>query len=140
MSNKRQGKQWEREGVAMLAEALGLIAFNNKNHNEAEIGTSGQFSRNLDAEGIDVWFKGIRPIDAQFKSLTLRKETVEIPVAPLEDLGEQGVLFTKIYKKRKVKRKVVGRYVTLRPELFMKLLKAYYAELIKQERESGNTG
>jgi hypothetical protein len=134
MSNKRQGSTWELEFIKMLAEELGLEAFDGSNYDTAEMGSARMFSRHLDGEGIDIWFRDERPADIQNKSFTTRTKEIKLPVESLERLGETGVVAFKVYRKKKVRRTVVGRYILLRPAFFFKLLKAYY-ELLRSRRD-----
>lgn len=135
MNVKRQGSNWERTVIKRIAQALGLNAFNSKNHNEAQIGSTRQFNTNDDAKGIDVWWKGNYPVDIQCKSTTVTTKHISLPVAPLERLGEKGVVLWQVLRKVNTKRKTEGCYVVMREDLFYKLLKTYYDELL---RESGN--
>lgn len=134
MNVKRQGSNWERMVVKKLSEFLGLKAFNNKNHYEAEIGTTRQFKPNDDAKGIDIWWKDEYPVDIQCKSTTVTTKHVSLPVAPLERLGNKGVVLWKVLRKVNTKRKTEGHYVVMRDELFYKLLKAYHNELLQSSR------
>lgn len=127
--NKVQGSNWERELIALIAEALGLEKFNNTNFNTAEVGSSRMFNRHLDAEGVDVWFKNLTDIHIQAKkTICSGINTKSIDISSLDRLmPREGlrILATKTTRKSSKREVTTGRYVTLPLEDFLLLLKLW---------------
>jgi hypothetical protein len=135
MPNVRtQGHKWERDVIDTWADKLNLVRFNRKNFSEAEIGSSRQFSRNLDSRGIDVWFRpdilSQLPFSPaiQCKKKQIRGETVStIDVKSLSTMeaneDDIKLLFTKITRKVVKNEKTEMKVVTMTEDDFFKLLK-----------------
>ncbi len=136
--NKVQGSNWERRSIDLLSQVLGLIKFNNKNFNEAEIGSTRQFSRHLDAEGIDVWFKHITDLHIQCKKcISNGVSTKSIDISSLDRIlfktGIRAVLFRTTKKPVNAKKETLtGEYAVLPMEDFLKLIKIWNDERLSK--------
>jgi hypothetical protein len=132
MANPRtQGHNWEREVLDDLSTLLDL-------QKRKEIGTSREFSRALDALGIDIWFEdSSNPISLQCKKTMNRaKTTKNIDVSSLDRINRGvPVLATKVTEKVNVREKTVGKYITFDYNTGLKLLKLLiqHAELFRDK-------
>lgn len=144
MKNKTQGSNWERRVVDLLSTVLNLEKFNNTNSMTAEIGSSRQFDRNLDAKGIDIWFKTIRNLHIQCKKTICNGKTVKtIDISSLDRImnndGIRAVVVRTTKKPLNAKRETsTGEYAVVPMEDFLKLLTIWRQS--EELKLSGNIG
>jgi hypothetical protein len=139
MNNRSVGHRTERTFIRKFAERLGLVPFNNKNHAEAEIGSTRQFSQQLDAMKIDVWLSDklvwLRHLFIQIKNRQIQsKNTWTIDVTPIRDMpkdkGKYRCVVTRLTYKPNKKQQEIGWFVSMPLEEWMDLVsKANYHEL-----------
>lgn len=139
MNNRSVGHRTERTFIRRFAERLGLVPFNNKNHSEAEIGSTRQFSQQLDAMKIDVWLSDkltwLRHLFIQIKNRQIQsKNTWTVDVTPLRDMpkdkGKYRCVVTRLTYKPNKKQQEIGWFVSMPLEEWMDLIsKANYHEL-----------
>lgn len=130
--NKVQGSNWERSVITLLSQFLNLLPFNNRNFVDAEIGSTRQFSRYLDAEGIDIWFKNITDLHIQCKKCICNGvATKSIDISSLDRImnktGIRAVLFKTTKKSKDAKKETsTGEYAVLPMEDFLKLIELWH--------------
>lgn len=132
MNNRSIGHRTERTFVSRFAEKFGLVSFNNKNHSAAEIGTTRQFSKQLDALKIDVWFsdklKWLKNLFIQIKNRQLQsKSKWTVDVTPLRDMpnekGKYRCVVTRLTYKPNKKQQEIGWFVSMPMEEWLELIK-----------------
>lgn len=133
--NKRTGSNAEKEFARMLGKALNLSVFDNKNVKEkdAQVGTSRQFSRNLDGRKIDIWFRDdvpslIRKLAFQIKKKVAKKGSAPVDARVVGQIQVQQdqvpVLVSHFRHKSPAGLEMAGPwFVTMRAEDFLELLK-----------------
>lgn len=134
-SNKRTGSQAERSVVKRIAEVFELAAFDNKvvKEKDAQIGSSRQFSRNLDGRKIDVWFREdvpsfLRNLAIQVKKKVVPKDHAPIDARVLDEVQTFGneipVLISHFRHHSVSGREMAGKtFVTMNIDDFLGLLK-----------------
>jgi hypothetical protein len=134
--NKATGSKAETTVAKTIAKAFNLKAFDGKivKEKDAEIGTSRQFSRNMDGRKIDIWIRQdvqpayLRNLAIQVKKKLVPKGHGPIDTRELEEVqvlgNEVPVLVSHFKHKSPAGRELSGEtYVTMKMEDFLKLLK-----------------
>lgn len=133
--NKRTGSQAELNFIRMLAEAFDLKAFDNREFKQdtAQIGSSREFSRAMDARKIDVWMRSdvpefLRKLAFQVKKKVVRKGSAPIDARVLSQIqvldGELPVLVSHFRHKSMGGNEMAGPWmITMNAEDFIKLLR-----------------
>lgn len=124
--NKSAGTKWELTIIKRIAKLFNLIPFNNKNHTEAEIGSTRVFSRIKDANKVDVYIKpGCKgdTLNIQAKSYAKRLNYDKI----LEEMPKDGmnIIAHQYTKKAKTRFVEQGKYAIMTWDTLEKLLEHY---------------
>lgn len=131
-NNRSIGHRTERTFISKFADKLGLVSFNNRNHKDAQVGSTRQFSQQLDALKIDVWFsdslKWLKKLFIQIKNRQIQsKNTWTIDVTPLKDMpnkeGTYRFVVTRLTYKPNQKQQELGWFVSMPMEEWMELIK-----------------
>lgn len=137
--NRRTGHKAELDWVEILSSRFGISAFRAKrpdgskvSESEAEVGTTRQFSRNLDGRKIDIWFKPslwLSKFWFQVKKTTVRGKSNSIDVGSLFEINPPSLgikaLVTRIKRKTAKTERHESWIVSLLPDDFFKLMDLY---------------
>ena len=133
--SRNQGHKLERDMVKAIAEYCNLIPFAKQeggsyNFDTWEVATARMVSRSQDAKKNDVVIK----VDKDYLPLPIQCHkhlcrTVKTTI-PLDKLPEDGVLITRITRKKKVKEVIQNDYVTMKDHTFFMLLDYHYQDAL----------
>lgn len=114
---KRQGYNFERYIVKKLKEIFPNLL----------IGTTREYSRALDAKKIDIYVDDDNfPYAIQCKKHLVKTKYAKIEVQELDSIqtNKIKVLITRFTKRQNTNEKVIGEYVTIKLEDFIKIINA----------------
>lgn len=128
-NNRSIGHRTERNFISRFAERLGLVPFNNKNHSEAEIGSTRQFSQHLDALKVDVWLspklEWLNNLFIQIKNRQISSKTTwSIDISSIREMPKNGLraVVTRLVYKPNKRQSELGWFVTMPLEDWMDLV------------------
>jgi len=138
--NRKDGRNFEGWLIKRLAAFFNLEHFNNKNFFTSNIGSTGVFSKILDGQKQDIWFKDDVFKDLAFqckKTLTHGKDKKNIDIQPLLDMNQDKIriLVTKVTMRPNKNEKEIGKFVTMSYEDFEK----YFLNLWKESNFTEST-
>jgi len=142
-NNRAIGHRTERNFISKFAERLGLVPFNAKNHSEAEIGSTRQFSQQMDAMKIDVWFspklEWLKNLLIQIKNRQISsKKTWSVDISALKDMPKNGLraVVTRLTYKPNKRQSELGWFVTMPMEDWMDLISKVNAYELSNDSSS----
>lgn len=124
---RRQGNNFEREVVKFFAKLLNLLPFNGKNTKDADVGRSSHFSKALDDQGIDIWFKDSQYADL-LKVQCKKSKNRNIDISSIEEYPDR-LLFTKLTNQVNSRESHRVTMVTMNIDMFEEIMKVYLQSL-----------